>query len=75
VFWCYSIDLKFLHKERVHLLFKFSFRVDFFLFSRLGVASLLCESSWAIVFIRLSEAIVVAPYWGLMQTLVLRINC
>jgi hypothetical protein len=45
------------HAELVYLLFNFRFRVEFFLFSRLSIASLLCEWSWAI---RLSAAIVVA---------------
>jgi hypothetical protein len=44
--------------DRVHFSLKFRFRVEFFLFSRLGVVSLLCEWSWAI---RLSATTVVTP--------------
>jgi hypothetical protein len=43
-----------IHAERVRLLLKFRFRVEFFDF----VVSLPCEWSWAI---RLSAAIVVSP--------------
>jgi hypothetical protein len=46
------------HSEHVHLLFKFSFLCRIFQFSRLSVASLLCEWRWAI---RLSTAIIAAP--------------
>jgi hypothetical protein len=44
----------------VRLHFKFRFRVDFFLFLRLGIVSLPYEWSWAII---LTAASVVAPYW------------
>jgi hypothetical protein len=59
-FWCHTKDLMSLHIRSMVILLKFGFQVEFVWFLGLCVASLLCESSWAI---RLSAASVVAPYW------------